>query len=554
MLFRSLPTVNRKAIAAFMEMNVDDLGVGIAVLIREHIEQHLGDDGENWLAYGAKHIRADNRCPFCAQDITGSDLVAAIRSYFSERYRVHTESLAVEIQAIRDQLGADAFPPLQAALSAQIAVAAQWAEDMPIDQLAVTTTLTDAETAWKSGAEKLEGVIANKQARPLERMEPALCEEPIADYERAISLLKHVNGILSESTHKAEQRKSSLLKADIAEIEQRLHRLENKKARFEPLAQNLLERRNAVIEKRKELDDKKSALKEEIDKHANRVVSKYQVGINHYLEHFGCDMRIESVEPAFPSGRASVQYILKVHGCKIGLGVSATEPCFETVLSEGDKNLFALSFFFARLKDQNDLTGRVVVLDDPVNSLGSSRRTLIEGVIRDLRTRGAQVVILTHDELLAALVWRDRKLRPIVPLQIARTKKCSRIQSWDVERALQTAYVKHYLALSDYVNNGGDHEKAAGCIRPYVEQRLRHLFPGPPFETRDSLGEMIQKIRESTPGTRLYSLQSKLTDLVSINDASLPSHHATDDVPGMAPLTPDAVRLFAQKALDVLET
>jgi wobble nucleotide-excising tRNase len=548
-----LPDANRSAIAGLLEMSADDLGADVTAIVRKHIDQHLDNDGENWLGYGAKHIGADNECPFCAQDITGSGLVAAIRSYFSEEYRAYTELLGLEMQAIRGQLGAAAFPPLQAALSAQIAVAVQWAEDLPIDQLAVAATLVDAETAWESAAEKLEGVLTNKQARPLERMGPELCGEAMADYERAISLLKQVNGILSEGGQKAEQRKAALLKADTTEIEQRLNRLENQKARFEPLAQDLLRRRNAQIEKRSNLEKEKAGLKAEIDKHAERVVGKYQAGINHYLEHFGCDMRIESVEPAFPSGRASVQYILKVHGYKIELGLSATEPCFETVLSEGDKNLFALSFFFARLKDQCDLTRRVVVLDDPVNSLGSSRRLLIEGVIRDLHTRGAQVVVLTHDERLAAMIWRDRKLKHIVPLQVARTKKCSQLQPWDVERATRSEYVKHYLALSDYIDNGGDHESAAACIRPYVEQRLRHLFPGPPFETRDTLGNMIAKIRDSRAGTRLYPLQKKLTELESINAASLPSHHATDDVPGIVPLTPAGVRLFAVKALEVLE-
>jgi len=37
------------------------------------------------------------------------------------------------------------------------------------------------------------------------------------------------------------------------------------------------------------------------------------------------------------------------------------------------------------------------------------------------------------------------------------------------------------------------------------------------------------------------------------NEAALPSHHASDDAPGMQPLSPDGVRVFAQKALDVLE-
>jgi hypothetical protein len=121
-----------------------------------------------------------------------------------------------------------------------------------------------------------------------------------------------------------------------------------------------------------------------------------------------------------------------------------------------------------------------------------------------------------------------------------------------VERATQSEYVEHYLTLVDYLDNGGDHKKPAGCIRPYLEQRLRHLFPGPPLQTRDTLGEMIGKIRDSAPGSRLSELLPKLPDLEAINDAALPSHHAADDVPGMPPLSPDGVRLFVKKALDVL--
>ncbi|MBI1803413.1 MAG: AAA family ATPase [Ignavibacteriae bacterium] len=495
----------------------------------------------------------DNKCPFCAQDIAGSSLVATIRSYFSAEYRAYTESLSLEIQAIRDQLDTTAYPHIRAAISAQVAVVAQWADEMQIDQSAITTTLIEAEVIWKSAASKLEKIVASKQAKPLERMKPALAEEAVAEYEPAIAMLVKVNDILSATGRKAQERKAALSKADTAEIEQRLHRLENQKVRFEPLAQDLLAKRNALTEKRKNLDGEKTHLKKKIDEHASKVVSKYQAGINHYLEYFGCDIRIESIEPKFPGGKASVQYTLKAHGHKIELGLSAAGPCFETVLSEGDKYTLALSFFFARLKDHSNLAGRIVVLDDPVNSLGSSRRTLIEGVVRDLRVRGAQVVVLTHDERLAAMMWRDKKLRDIVPLQVERTNRGSQLLPWDVDRATQTDYVEHYLTLHDFLENGGDHRPSAACIRPYVEQRLRHLFPGPPFHTRDSLGQMIVKIREATAGSRLYALQGKLPDLESINDASLPSHHATDDVPGMDPPTPAQVRLFAVKALEVLE-
>ena len=150
------------------------------------------------------------------------------------------------------------------------------------------------------------------------------------------------------------------------------------------------------------------------------------------------------------------------------------------------------------------------------------------------------------------MMWRDKKLKNTVPLQVERTNRGSQLLPWDVDRATQSEYVEHYLTLYDFLEHGGDHRPAAACIRPYLEQRLRHLFPGPPFQTRDTLAQMIAKIRESDPGSRLYALRAKVPDLESINDASLPSHHASDDVPGMLPLTPEGVRLFAQKALDVL--
>jgi wobble nucleotide-excising tRNase len=434
----------------------------------------------------------------------------------------------------------------------QLANAAQWRDVSPIDQTAVTAMLDEAESVWKGAATKLGQIVGSKEARPLERVDPHQAEEILDEYERSIAILGKVNGILAVAIHQIEARRSALSKANTSEIESRLNRIENQKTRFEPIAQDLLGKRNKLIEKRGAVDAKKTQLKKEIDEDAAKVVGKYQAGINHYLAYFGCDIRIESVEPGFPSGKASVQYTLKAHGHAIDLGVSVTGPCFETVLSDGDKYTLALSFFFARLKDQATLNGRTVVLDDPVNSLGFSRRSLIEGVIRDLRQREAQVVVLTHDERLAAMMWRDRQLKNIASLQVERTRTGSRLKPWDVEQATQSEYVDDYLKLAHYLDHGGEHRAPAGCIRPYVEQRLRYLFPGPPFETRDTLGQMIGKIRESALGSRLYALKPKLAELVAINDATLPSHHATGDVPGMPPLTPDGVRLFAQKALDVL--
>lgn len=547
-----LPTIPKETIEQFLEKGTDVISANVGAIVKAHIKQHLDVNGEVWLNYGAKHISDDDACPFCAQDVKNSQLIPSIRAYFSEEYKKYAEAIRKNGQQVRSQLGSAVFPQIRTNMANQLAIAAQWMDMAPVDQNAATTMLDEAESVWANAVAKFGPLVAGKEANPLERIDAHQADDSLAEYKRAIEALAKVNAILATAIKQIETRKVTLSAASIAEIQNRLNRLENQKARFEPLAQDLLEKRNKLMEKRSAIDTKKGALKKEIEEDAAKVVGKYQDGINYYLDHFGCDIRIESVEPRFPSGKASVQYTLKAHGHEIELGISTTTPCFETVLSDGDKYTLALSFFFARLKDHASLNGRTVVLDDPVNSLGVSRRTLIEGVIRDLRQRGAQVVVLTHDDRLAAMMWRDKKLKPIAALQVERTRTGSRLRPWNVELATQSEYVTNYLTLADYLNKGGDYRVPAGCIRPYVEQRLRYLFPGPPFETRDSLGDMIGKIRNSTQGSAIFPLKEKLPALVAINDAALPSHHATDDVPGMPPLTPAGVRLFAQKALDVL--
>jgi wobble nucleotide-excising tRNase len=549
----TLPVIDRNSIAGLLQTTAQGVGSDLASVVRAHVKDHLDENGEQWLEYGARHAGVDKPCPFCGQEIIAPALVAAISAYFSTEYRRFLETTVQSIERVGEQLGTAAFQRMKAAFAAQLAVAAQWTEDAAIDQASFSASLGSAELIWLSAAKKLGSVLAAKKASPLDGINPDLADEALEDYGRALVILIELNGILVASGKAAQDRKTALSKADTAEIQARLNRLENQKVRFEPFAQELLSKRNGHIQKRSDIDDEKAKLKNEIEDHASRVVGKYQAGINYYLQHFGCDVRIDSVQSKFPSGKASVHYVLKAHGHEIELGCSTDSPCFETILSEGDKYTLALSFFLARLKDEASLSGRIVVLDDPVNSLGSVRRDLIGGVIRDLHIRGAQIIVLTHDEHLAAFMWRDTKLgKSMVALQVQKTNRGSGLQPWDIEHAMRTEYVKHYLALQAFLENGGDHEGVARCIRPYLEQRLRHCFPGPPFQDRDSLGKLIERIRQSQPGTRLYALVGKLPELEAINTGSLPSHHATDDVPNLSPLTPQGVRLYAEKALSVI--
>ena len=68
-------------------------------MLAEHIAKHeMGQRGEPWLSEGLCHIR-DEKCPFCAQSLTGLPLIEAYQAFFSDAYH----ALRDESRRIRAQ-------------------------------------------------------------------------------------------------------------------------------------------------------------------------------------------------------------------------------------------------------------------------------------------------------------------------------------------------------------------------------------------------------------------------------------------------------------------
>ena len=86
-------------------------------------------------------------------------------------------------------------------------------------------------------------------------------------------------------------------------------------------------------------------------------------------------------------------------------------------------------------------------------------------------------------------------------------------------------YQKDISTLRDFLANGADILlPVAKCIRPYLEGTLRHRYFGQ-FEN-DTLGNMIAKIKKSTPQDKINNLCSIIEDLEDLNDYSQTFHHS----------------------------
>lgn len=88
--------------------SLPELEAAAAALVREHLRK-LGRDGENWVAEGMPRIEAasaglDHKaCPFCAQDLAGSNLIPHYQAYFSDAYN----QLKADIRTLGRGIAAD---------------------------------------------------------------------------------------------------------------------------------------------------------------------------------------------------------------------------------------------------------------------------------------------------------------------------------------------------------------------------------------------------------------------------------------------------------------
>jgi wobble nucleotide-excising tRNase len=540
-----------EGLSSLLRTTFEKVDAEIAEIVQTHVLNALDKKGEEWLAYGVSKANPAHDCPFCGQSLSVSKLASSIFAYFSDECQRYIKSVVESSQSYKAKFGYATFLRVRSSFEIEIAKAAQWSHDFVCDCDKLRQQLSNSEASWIAGQAELDALLAKKSATPMLPIDDSELQPSLSHFREAINEFRMINATLLEAKLSASEIVSALEAASLESAATNLKKLKNRKVRFEPNVVELISERSKLLEFRDKLPGCKSILKEQINEHSERVIGKYQDSINYYLRYLGCDLEIADVASRYPSGKPSVQYTLKAHGHEVGLGVSQSGPCFETLLSESDKYSLALSFFFARLKHLTSLAGRTVVLDDPVYSLGNARRMVVVEIISELRQRGAQVVVLTHDDILAAALWRNKRLK-VVPLKIERTDLGSKLTQWDIEAETRTEYVRYYLTIQSFLSEGGDHRPAAACIRLYLEQRLRHMYPGPPFRTRDTLTEMINKIRESESTCRLSGLKDKVSEFELLNKVSLADHHATDDVPGLDPLTPEGVRVFARKVLDIL--
>lgn len=523
--------------AALLRKTLRDVEKGAEQKLEEHLKKHGMEDngGEEWLAEGAERTGGRD-CPFCDQDLAGSKIIAAYRAVFSEAYRELRDELGSAPKALSALIGERKISEITTGFAENEQLLRFWSDR--VDFLSIETfDIAALEKEIRTVSAIANRCLAKKIAAPLEAVDfkEAAREElaRLAEFNLAID---RYNGSVNQSNNAIDRFKSFVARETPSLVRAQLVRVQRMQSRADKAVSDVCERIRELEKTRSAQDERRAALRSELDNDGRVLSSTYEDRINELLVNFGATFSLGGVAHNYVGG-VNASFEIVIRGKSVALGSAdspADQASFKNTLSSGDKSTLALAFFLAQLERDPLRKQRIVVLDDPFNSQDRFRRNQTAIEIAYLSQEVEQVVLFSHDAGFLSDVDKklvDLKSKSMRLIGVGPDR--SAIVECDLQGLLQQPIHGWIESLQRFAREGVQGqlrlEDIVQKIRPLLEAHCRNCCPSR-FEDADMLSSMISKIRAEGETHRLYS---ELRTLSDIHDYSKRYHHDDGSVSGV---------------------
>lgn len=545
-----------------LSTTVDGVGRGYLELVKQHLD-HLKEVGVDaptkWVENGV-YGTDRGQCPFCGQSLDGLDLIKGYNQYFSDIYK----ETVMKVEAVRREyraLNIEAYAQkLEADYKAIVDTMKFWKELVPVAEGAPLPALGVDSNELKAKYDALKAVIADKATDPVGAVETKALD---AFVSALTDVQNHVNAVNEYVTACVEQIEA--LCASVGEtttVQKEYDELVLNKKRFEePLAGMCSY--SAILGKRLNIVKRYNTIyQQQLKDSSNAMFRKYGQDINYYLEQvFMTPFKIDSIWSGSYAGKQKepkLEYVLTYNGTEIELA-GENNTSFKNVLSEGDKNTIAFSFFLAKLTQTNHYSDKIVVFDDPLTSLDQNRRLSTIDQLVKLYNDCKQVIVLSHNlHFLIDLNGRNdmRKADKKVVI-IVKGANNAWIEQWELKREWMNKYKQSILKMEDFVNNPhpNKQEEAVNGIRLTLELMLKLKFCKFLNDQNGTLGELIANLDRSACTFVNNNKAAVIAKLKGLNEVSWRTHHASVEERAVyheIPLTMAAAVGYVNQALQML--
>lgn len=530
--------------AALLAKGVDGVADDAARRVKRQIAAHgFHEGGETWLAEGLKHAKGE-KCPFCANTLSNNDLIDAYRGYFSEAYTDHEKAISDMCEALDSSLSAAVALKCQQAFKDVETDAVFWKSycDHDFHTPEAAGRIVAEVDALFTAAKTL---LQHKADAPLEvAPESGDFIEAKAKWSSTIAELEAGSAKLAAANHLIQAVKDGSAGGNKAAVEATLAGLQAVQKRHTDPVLALATGYEKLLDEKKALVDAKDAKKKALDTYDEAILGAYEDDINKILGTFGAGFRLAQCGKSYVGKVPQSTYCLRFDTGDIDVTKNTpNDPGFDTTMSAGDKNTFALAFFLAQLKRDPELSRKLVVFDDPFTSLDDFRRAMTAKEI--VRTGGdaAQTIVLSHDKFFLDAVRVLIHGVACTTMQISGTSTGSSIEHWRIEWEVKEGYLQDHMLLQEFAegrtNNAREMRTA---MRPLLEKYIRYRFPNQVLDGK-WLGDMLAIIR----GDPSHPLRPQYDELDDINQFTAPFHHDPNTA-----FVDEEVRTYAQRTIAIV--
>ena len=547
------PAFDTDGLFEVLGTSLQDIHAEAEKTVKLHILK-LGKAGaEGWLSQGRQYSDGVS-CPFCNQDISNNDLVSAYQTHFNAAYANLKGRVAEYEQRLINGTADRIVTDFSKSLGVVVAQAKAWSEQVPTQEIVFDAAAASA--GLKAFRDFLMDLVNKKQAAPAEPRGNEN-DKATADGLRSqfLAPLQATNATVKNIALLINNYKTQLSGDSVAQLQQQIQILQATKRRYDPLVVTLFTNLAAARKDAKTADTAKKTAREALEALMVAILAKYQMTINALLKKFGASFSIKGMNANFRGNAPRTEYGLLLRGKDVVL--EGGPPSFATSLSDGDKRTLAFAFFVASTLDDPKLAQRIVVIDDPMCSLDMTRRQHTRTVLKQIRAKAEQVVILAHDayfirDLRDAFLKED-KTSPISMFQMVGVSNgYSDFAAIDIDKECESVYAQHHRLLNQYANGvSSDHKAVSKAIRPMLEGYLHRRFPG--LLPKDLLfGQVVILIRDATGQSPLRHARNLVSELNEINDYAGQFHHDTNPDADSTVVTPSELKTYVERALDVV--
>lgn len=465
-------------------------------------------------------------CPFCEQKIKNGDYVQIVKDYqeiFDENFAAEEERIKTLLTKYKDIL--EQLRDLQAPAS-NLGNLDAVKHFITIEVELPPFILTDDErTVVKTEI----NLVFQKENKILEKIDTSHLDEIKKIIEKTNKLVENYNIVVKglnikvkqlkmDSTEGKIDAKKTRIGAEITKAKNEIFYIENKETfekYFESVEMN--EANEKVVES---LERIYQALKDKVIEEFNTFVSDYFDLIKGFIKEISPSMDILKIIGQLTYDRRNQR-----DPAQCGFRIEYNGEDCTSSLSEGEKQVIALAFFFAQLTKEVDKE-KVVVLDDPITSFDAGKRKSTAEVIQKETKDFGQLFIFTCDPLFREYCLKQIDNRNFY--YIFKSTGSSSIHY--VPKKRETIYSSFETEFKDIENVQGSNENVivyGQKLRFCLETKIKEDYFG---YSEDNLANMIKKVtgRNKEEFERLFANKEPILQIYSYCNTGGLAHYPKD--------------------------